>query len=118
VNRRPILFIIISASFFGINAPLAKLLLKDISPIALAGLLYLGAFAGLFLYSLLFQIKRSTSQKSACLEKKDLPWLAGAIIAGGIIAPISLMTGLTLITGFSASLLLNLEGVATVLIAV
>jgi drug/metabolite transporter (DMT)-like permease len=52
------------------------------------------------------------------LEKKDLPWLAGAIIAGGIIAPISLMTGLTLITGFSASLLLNLEGVATVLIAV
>jgi drug/metabolite transporter (DMT)-like permease len=118
MNKKPILFIIISASFFGISAPLAKLLLKDISAIALAGLLYLGAFAGLSLYSLLFQIKRTKAQKSASLEKKDLPWLAGAIITGGIIAPISLMTGLTLITGFSASLLLNLEGVATVLIAV
>jgi drug/metabolite transporter (DMT)-like permease len=118
MNKRPILFIIISASFFGISAPLAKLLLKDISPIALAGLLYLGAFAGLSLYSLLFQIKRTKAQKLAPLEKKDVPWLAGAIISGGIIAPISLMTGLTLITGFSASLLLNLEGVATVLIAV
>lgn len=118
MNKRPILFIIISASLFGISAPLAKLLLKDISPIAMAGLLYLGAFAGLSLYSLLFQIKRTKSQKSASLEKKDLPWLAGAIIAGGIIAPISLMTGLTLVTGFSASLLLNLEGVATVLTAV
>lgn len=116
--KRPILFIIISASLFGISAPLAKLLLKDISPIAMAGLLYLGAFAGLALYSLLFQTKKTKPQKSASLEKNDLPWLAGAIISGGIIAPICLMTGLTLVTGFSASLLLNLEGVATVLIAV
>jgi hypothetical protein len=75
MNKKPILFIIISASLLGISAPLAKLLLKDVSPIAMAGLLYLGAFAGLSLYSLLFQIKRTKSQKSASLEKKDLPWL-------------------------------------------
>jgi drug/metabolite transporter (DMT)-like permease len=48
----------------------------------------------------------------------DIPWLAGATISGGIIAPVSLMLGLNLMTGFSTSLLLNLEGVMTALIAV
>jgi drug/metabolite transporter (DMT)-like permease len=37
---------------------------------------------------------------------------------GGIIAPISLMFGLSRTSGFSTSLLLNLEGVATAVIAV
>lgn len=86
---------------------------------ALAGLLYLGAFAGLSLYSAARR-NRATEpdKKAAALEKKDLPWLAGAILAGGIIGPISMMQGLTLVSGFSASLLLNLEGLATAFIAV
>lgn len=85
----------------------------------LAGLLYLGAFAGLSLYSVARR-NRATEpdKKAAALEKKDLPWLAGAILAGGIIGPISMMQGLTLVSGFSASLLLNLEGLATAFIAV
>ena len=108
---------IISASLFGVSVPLAKLIIVDISPVALAGLLYLGAFIGLSLYAL---IRKTTKvyQKIASLEKKDIPWLVGAILTGGILGPISLMTGLTLLSGFSASLLLNLEGLATVLIAV
>ena len=118
MNNKPLLFIILSASFFGVSSPLAKLLLEDIAPVALAGLLYLGAFIGLAVYSLLFQSQRITTKKPASLEKRDLPWLAGAITAGGIAAPISLMIGSTLVTGFSASLLLNLEGVATVVVAV
>ena len=118
MNKRPLIFIILSACFFGISAPLAKLLLTDITPVMLAGLLYLGAFIGLGFYSLIFRYIRTSPQKPAPLEKRDVPWLAGAILAGGIVAPISLMSGLTLITGFSASLLLNLEGVATILIAV
>jgi len=87
--------------------------------VALAGLLYLGAFAGLSLYSAARR-NRATEpdKKAAALEKKDLPWLAGAILAGGIIGPISMMQGLTLVSGFSASLLLNLEGLATAFIAV
>lgn len=47
----------------------------------------------------------------ALLERKDIPWLFFATVFGGVIAPISLMFGLTLISGFAASLLLNLEGV-------
>ncbi|MFA5033546.1 MAG: DMT family transporter [bacterium] len=111
--------IIVSASLFGISAPVAKLLVRDIPPIALAGLLYLGTFIGLSIYFLVRKLITNNSYKrEAPLEKKDFIWLAGATLAGGIIAPISMMTGLTFISGFSASLLLNLEGLATAIIAV
>ena len=119
MDKNPLIFIVISASLFGISPPLAKLLVEDIPPVALAGLLYLGAFAGLSLYSIGKRIiMTDPDKKAAPLERKDLPWLAGAVLVGGIIAPISMMTGLTLISGFSASLLLNLEGLATAMIAV
>lgn len=119
MDKNPLIFIVISASLFGISPPLAKLLVEDIPPVALAGLLYLGAFAGLSLYSTGKRIiMTDPDKKAAPLERKDLPWLAGAVLVGGIIGPISMMTGLTLISGFSASLLLNLEGLATAMIAV
>jgi drug/metabolite transporter (DMT)-like permease len=117
LDKKPILYVVISAALFGLSSPLAKLLLNDISPVMLAGLLYLGAFLGLFLYSLADRNKTHRT-KAPPLGKRDLPWLAGAILAGGIIAPISQMIGLNLISGFSVSLLLNLEGVATAIIAV
>ena len=84
---------------------------------ALAGLLYLGAFVGLSLYSVGRRMTNASNEKVASLGRKDLPWLCGATIAGGILAPISMMNGLRLVSGFSASLLLNLEGVATAVIA-
>ncbi|MEW6687283.1 MAG: EamA family transporter [Candidatus Edwardsbacteria bacterium] len=86
--------------------------------VALAGLLYLGAFIGLSLYSIFRKTTTPPDKKTAPLERTDIPWLISAIITGGIIGPISMMTGLTLISGFSASLLLNLEGLATVIIAI
>jgi drug/metabolite transporter (DMT)-like permease len=79
--------------------------------------LYLGAFLGLFLFSLI-TTKFSAPVKAESLEGHDLPWLIGAILTGGVIAPISQMIGLNLISGFSVSLLLNMEGVATAIIAV
>ena len=119
MDKNPLIFIIISASLFGISPPLAKLLVKDIPPVALAGLLYLGAFAGLSFYSIGKRIiMTDPDKKAAPLERKDLPWLAGAVLVGGIIGPISMMTGLALVSGFSASLLLNLEGLATAMIAI
>jgi drug/metabolite transporter (DMT)-like permease len=47
----------------------------------------------------------------------DLPWLAGAIVAGGVLGPLLLMSGLQATDGATASLLLNVEGVLTALIA-
>jgi len=116
--RSPFAFIMISALLFGISTPLAKLLLRDIPAVALAGLLYIGAFLGLSLYSVVRAKMSGSDIKAPSLERKDLPWLAGAIVAGGIVGPISMMMGLNLVSGFSASLLLNLEGVTTSAIAV
>jgi drug/metabolite transporter (DMT)-like permease len=47
----------------------------------------------------------------------DLPWLAGAVAAGGVLGPVLLMVGLASTSAASASLLLNLEGVFTALLA-
>jgi len=114
----PVTFAILAATLFGLSTPFAKLLVGDIPPVALAGLLYLGAFLGLGLYVVLRRaIPGQKVFSRSTLQRADLPWLAGAILSGGILAPISLMVGLTLISGFSASLLLNMEGVATAIIA-
>jgi drug/metabolite transporter (DMT)-like permease len=114
----PILFALAAAVLFGISAPLSKILLSEVDPVVLAGLLYLGAFIGLSLFSLgskIFRTKKSDISES--LGKKDLPYLIGAVLFGGIIGPITLMVGLSYVSGFVASLLLNMEVVATALIA-
>jgi drug/metabolite transporter (DMT)-like permease len=117
MDKKPFIYIIVSAALFGLSSPVAKLLLRDIEPVVLAGLLYLGAFTGLFLYSMLTG-RGIIPAEAERLRKKDLPWLLGAVIAGGAIAPVCQMLGLNRISGFSVSLLLNLEGVSTVVIAV
>lgn len=102
---------LLSALLFGISTPFAKLLLSDIGPWLLAGLLYLGAGVGLGLLSLFRKGPR------AKLGRGEWPWLIGAIAAGGIAGPVLLMVGLTGTSGASASLLLNAEGVFTALLA-
>jgi len=92
---------------------LSKLLLDAVDPFMLAGLLYLGAGVGLALYRAFDR----AAEREARLLKKDVPWLALAIVLGGAIAPVLLMFGLTLTTAANASLLLNLEGLATMAIA-
>jgi drug/metabolite transporter (DMT)-like permease len=53
----------------------------------------------------------------AGIQRADVKWLAGAIISGGILAPIILMISLQNTTASTASLLLNFEGVGTTLLA-
>jgi drug/metabolite transporter (DMT)-like permease len=102
---------IIAACLFGLSAPASKLLLDKISPIFLAGLLYLGAGLGLLAYRL---IKKAPSIR---LEKKDRLSLVGAVTVGGIVSPIFLLLGISKMPATGASLLLNLETVFTALIA-
>ena len=123
MNPRSFVPIILSALAFGLSAPLAKLLLKDIPPISLAGLLYLGAFFGLTLYSAAPRFSGQTHRTDSRrrydpLRVRDIPWLAGAIASGGVLGPVCLMEGLDRMSGAATSLLLNLEGLATALIAV
>ena len=51
------------------------------------------------------------------MRRADLPWLAAVILAGGVIAPVLLMVGLSVTPASSAALLLNVEGLATMGIA-
>lgn len=106
-----------AAALFGISAPLAKLLLKGVEPVMLAGLLYLGSGLGLLAFRLPGVSRRLGTGGEAPLRKADLGWLLGAILSGGIAAPILLMVSLRHMPAATASLLLNFEGVATVVLA-
>lgn len=102
---------LLSAVLFGASAPLAKLLLGEVSPWLLAGLLYLGAGPGMGLWRL---VRRTPRVR---LPRRELPWLVGAVAAGGVTGPVLLMLGLSSMPASGASLLLNAEGVLTALIA-
>jgi len=115
--RRPAMDALLAAGLFGMSAPLAKLLLGTIHPLPLAAILYLGAGLGLSLYLIARRPFTTAAVDEARLERGDLPWLAGATISGGVIAPILLLYGLRTTPAATASLLLSLEIVATALIA-
>jgi drug/metabolite transporter (DMT)-like permease len=82
----------------------------------MAGLLYLGAGLGLALVHFSRRMVGLPSVE-APLRRSDLPWLAIVILAGGVCGPLLLMFGLAQTAASGASLLLNLEGLATMLIA-
>ena len=115
-NITPIMQALLAALLFGASAPVSKILLGEIAPITLAAFLYLGSGIGLLLYQLL-QRNGNTIKAEAPIKKSDMGWLAGAILVGGIVAPIILLIGLRDTPGATASLLLNFEGIATTLIA-
>ena len=111
-----ILQALLAAIFFGASAPIAKLLLgDDIAPIFLAAFLYLGSGTGISLVKLTQRMR--SKEVEAGIKLPDIKWLAGAVISGGIIAPIVLMISLQNTSASTASLLLNFEGVGTTLIA-
>lgn len=106
-----------AAVLFGAGTPLAKLLLQDISPLMLAGLLYLGSGIGLLIIRLVRRPFTGDDNHEAGLRSKDYAWLAGAVIVGGIFAPVMLMWGLSKTAASATSLLLNFESVITTLVA-
>ncbi|HNE05936.1 MAG TPA: EamA family transporter [Anaerolineales bacterium] len=108
---------LIAALLFGASAPIAKLLLGEVEPIPLAAFLYLGSGIGLLGIKLFQRINQQGVNDEAQVEKSDFKWLLGAIVAGGVAAPITLLFSLKNTPAATASLLLNFEGVATTLIA-
>ena len=99
-----------AALLFGASTPAAKNLAGAVHPVLLAGLLYAGSGIGLSL----FRLARAQPLR---LPRADIPWLAAAVLSGGIVGPVLLMWGLSATSAASASLLLNLEGVFTALLA-
>jgi drug/metabolite transporter (DMT)-like permease len=102
---------LLAAVLFGCGAPAAKALLGAVDPPLLAGLLYLGS-------GLALAIARALRGPRALgFKRRDGVWLAAAVAAGGVIAPLLLLVGLSRTSASSASLVLVLEAPFTALMA-
>lgn len=117
-NIYPMAQAILAAILFGISAPISKLILGYVEPIPMAAFLYLGSGIGLLLFRTVQHLNRNFKGAEAKIVKSDVKWIIGAIIAGGVLAPIVLMFSLPNTSASTASMLLNFEAVATTLIAV
>jgi len=117
LNHLPPVFLALGAAFlFGASTPISKVLLGQLSPGLLAGLLYLGSGLGLTIYCLLASPAGQSLPKMS-FKGADIFWLIAAIAFGGVLGPLFLMIGLSTTHAVTASLFLNLEGVFTALIA-
>ena len=102
-----------AALLFGASTPFVKLLVGEVSAAGLAGLLYLGSGIGLAVARGL----RDGGWQPSGLSGSDWRWFGGAIVFGGILGPLLLVSGLALTAAGTASLLLNLEAVLTAVLA-
>jgi drug/metabolite transporter (DMT)-like permease len=109
-----ILYAILAALCYGISTPVSKLLLNNIPPVFIAGLVYTGAGLGMLLIHLLRN--KNIPPKEAKVTKKELPYTIAMVLLD-VLAPIFLMVGLSKSTSATASLLNNFEIVATSTVA-
>ena len=89
--KKGICFAILAAALYAINAPFSKLLLDFVSPTLMAGLLYLGAGAGMLLLVLLRKAQKHRPVE-ALLTRAELPYTVAMILLD-ILAPICLLLG-------------------------
>ena len=112
--RRGIPLALCAGTLLGAGVPLSKLLVSRMNPVALAGALYTGPVIIAALALLLGFGKR---ERYVRVTQRDVPRLTVAVLTGTIAAPVFLMYGVRISSGFAASLMLNMEAVATALIA-
>src|SRR3954463_7191849 len=91
MRRRAIAYALLSAVLFGASTPLAKLLVGAMTPLVLAGVLYLGSGIGLGVWLALRRVIRP--EHAPRLARGDWPWLAAAIAPGGVAGPAVPMYG-------------------------
>ena len=108
---QPVLWCLAAAALFGASTPASKVLLLDVGPLTLAGLLYLGAAAA----TLPFALRGGSASRRR--DPVNVRRLAGAVLFGGVLGPIALLVGLKTAPSASVSLWLNLETTATALLA-
>ena len=105
---RGVLLAIAAAAAFGVTTPIVQRLAEGTGPPATAALLYAGA-AG---FALLLR-------RGAAEIRLDRSWGARVVavgLSGAFVAPVALAAGLARTNGTTASLLLNLEAVFTVIL--
>ena len=107
----PVFWCLLAAALFGASTPASKPLLDGLSPLLLSGVLYLGAALAVSPWALrgLGGLRRA--------DRRNVSRLALAVLFGGVLGPVLLLTGLSLASAASVSLWLNLETVATAVLA-
>lgn len=109
----PLGWCFLAAALFGVSPPAAKVLLREVDPFVLAGLLYLGAAVAVAPLS-----ARGGGSIARRRSPRQHAYLAGAVLAGGVAGPLLLLFALRAAQSASVSLWLNLEAVATAALAV
>jgi len=106
----PLAIALLAAALFGAATPASKWLLGVLTPLQLAGLLYLGAALGV--------VPALLRGRSLALprERSGRRLLLGSIALGGMLGPVLLLLGLSLASAASVALWLNLELAATALL--
>lgn len=107
----PTLWCLLAAALFGASTPASKQLLNGLSPLLLSGVLYFGAALAVSPWAL-----RNVSAVRRA-DRKNVSRLALAVLFGGVLGPVALLTGLKQASAASVSLWLNLETVATAVLA-
>ncbi len=116
----------LAALSFSLSVPASKALLNQVSPVLLAGLLYLGAGVGLSVYRLSIRLLSAGTRYDAgsspeadppigASARRDWWWLGAATASGAVAAPLLLLWGLQETPAATASLLLSFEAVFTAL---
>jgi len=115
MTKRGLNAAILAAILFGMSPVACKAVVGEMSSSLLAGLLYLGS--GLGLTWVVLRQATPFYVVLAALSRKQWGNLVGAIVSGGVAAPLFLAYGIRTGSATEVSLLLNFEAVATTLIA-
>ena len=88
---------LLAAVLFGVSTPLAKAVSARVDAVQMAALLCLGSGLGLAAHAWLRTWGKGIAPQEAALNRKDLPWWAGASRAGGV----AVLNGLVMIAYFN-----------------
>lgn len=111
-----IVYALTACLLFGINAPIAKILLQQVSPTLLAALLNVGASLGLIMV-FSWQRYQQPEREIEFLQGREWLWFLSTVGLGGVAAPILFIYGVDHSSAAAASLMLSFEGIATAAIA-
>jgi drug/metabolite transporter (DMT)-like permease len=115
MHRHGQLLAIFSAFLFGLSPVACKAIVGQMPPALLAGLLYLGS--GLGLTGVVLRQRVPIRRLMGTLTRRQMLLLAGAVLSGGVAAPLFLAYGIRFGAASEVSLLLNFETVATTILA-